>query len=160
MPALLALIGPVACTEDPTLDTVGGSGTTTDADPECSQAAPDAAPRFLPCDVEAVLRAKCQRCHNSKAVLDVCYAAKTCRKGPFPLLTWSDTHKLQGATPTFELMRQAVESNFMPFQVTDISPPVERLTAGEKATLINWTRACAPGRSTACPVPEDGGTTP
>jgi hypothetical protein len=153
-PALLAMIGPIACTEDPTLDTVGGSGTTNDARQECSRAAPDAAPRFLPCDVEAVLRDKCQRCHNSAAALDRCFPAKTCLRGPFPLLTWSDTHELQGTTPTFELMEHAVSTDFMPFKTTGISPPVEPLTALEKATLINWTKACAPAVSTACPRPE------
>jgi hypothetical protein len=152
-----ALVALVACTEDPTLDRVGGSGSNNDARPECPQVAADAQPRFLPCNVEAVLRAKCQRCHNSKAVLDRCYPAKTCVRGPFPLLTWSDTHALQGSTPTFELMRRAVESGLMPFQTTDISPPVEPLDAEEKATLINWAKACAPAGSKACPASEDGG---
>jgi hypothetical protein len=152
---LLALMGSTACTEDPTLDKVGGSGAIPDAARECSQDAPDAATRFLPCDVEAVLKAKCQRCHNSRAVLDVCYPAKTCVKGPFPLLNWSDTHKPLGTTPIFELMQQAVSSGYMPFKTTDISPPVEPLTTAEKATLINWTQACAPGRPTACPAPGD-----
>lgn len=155
--ALLVVVGLGGCTEDPTLDRVGGSGTTNDARPECSRAAPDAAPRFLPCDVEAVLRAKCQRCHNSKAVLDVCYPAKTCVKGPFPLLTWADTHKIQGTIPTFELMLSAVASDFMPFKVTNISPPVAPLDEDEKATLISWAKACGPARSTACPIGEDAG---
>jgi hypothetical protein len=155
--ALSAFAGLGGCTDDPTLDLVGGSGTTTDARPECSQAAPDAAPRFLPCDVEAVLRAKCQRCHNSTAVLDVCYPAGTCLRGPFPLLTWSDTHQLRGATPTYELMRQAVQDGFMPFTTANVSPPVALLESDEKATLINWANACAPAGSRACDPGDDGG---
>lgn len=155
--ALLALLGPAACTEDPTLDKVGGSGALPDADRTCSLDPPDASPRFLPCDVEAVLRGKCQRCHNSREVLAVCYPAKTCVKGPFPLLTWSDTHAPFGTAPIYEAMLQAVSSGYMPFKTTDISPPVEPLTAAEKAILINWTKACAPGRPTVCPPPEDAG---
>jgi hypothetical protein len=91
-------------------------------------------------------------------VLDSCYVAKTCVKGPFPLLTWSDTHKLQDTTPTFELIHQAIEIDFMPFKTTSISPPVEPLSAEEKATLLRWTAACAPGVSKSCGG-SDGGET-
>jgi len=107
MAAALALAG---CTEDPTLERVGGSGTPgLDAQPSCSESSPDARPRALPCNVEAVLRARCQRCHNSNDELDRCYPAQTCLRGPFPLLTWSDTHSTSyGDSPVFELMQKTV----------------------------------------------------
>jgi hypothetical protein len=60
-------------------------------------------------------------------------------------------------TPTFELMRMAVASGFMPLPAPDLSPPVEPLDAEEKATLIAWANECAPGALNACPSPNDGG---
>lgn len=158
--ALVALLGGLGCTtEDPVLDRVGGTGRAVDGRAgdgkagdgraECSSEVPDAAPRLFPCDVEAVLAAKCQRCHNSNAVLNRCYP-KSCVKAPFPLLTWSDTHQPYGDRPIFEAMHQAVETDYMPFKTTDISPPVAPLTAEEKATLLAWTAACAPAGSRAC----------
>src|ERR1041385_262789 len=138
------------CTEAPRLDTVGGNGKIADARPSCDETPADGSPRAFPCDVEAVLEAKCQRCHNSKAELDRCYPEKTCLKGPFPLLTWSDTHQIYGEKPIFERMYDAVLSGFMPFQTTDISPPTVPLTPSEKETLLVWARACAPPRTTAC----------
>jgi hypothetical protein len=93
-------------------------------------------------------------------VIDACYLAKTCKKGPFPLLTWSDTHQLFGTTPIFELMLNAVQNGYMPFQVTDITPPVAPLGDAEKATLINWAKACAPAGTRACGFGDGGGGTP
>lgn len=151
--AIVATSACFGCMEDPVLDHVGGSGTiTSDASRPCPETVPDARPRSLPCDVEAVLAKKCQRCHNSKAHLDVCYPAKTCLRGPFPLLTWSDTHEDYGGKPVFERMRDAVESDYMPFKTTMISPPVEPLTTAEKSTLIAWTKSCAPPGTVACPA--------
>ena len=60
-------------------------------------------------------------------------------------------------TPTFELMRDAVATGYMPFKTTGITPPVAPLDAEEKGTLIRWTTSCAPARSTACIPVDDAG---
>jgi hypothetical protein len=147
-----------ACTEDPKLEKVGGNGSTdADARPTCADSVPDAEPRFFPCNVEAVLVAKCQRCHNEKAVLDLCSPEKKCLKGPFPLLSWSDTHQLFGDQPIFELMRMAVLTDYMPFKTDTITPPVAPLTADEKATLVAWTTVCAPAGTAPCGPKDAGG---
>jgi len=158
--ALVGLVAVQGCTEDPTLDKVGGTGPlpdaratdgqATDAPVTCDETRADAAPGLLPCDVEAVLAAKCQRCHNSKAVLDVCFPKNTCLRGPFPLLTWSDTHQIYGGKPIFERMHDAVASGFMPFQSTDITPPTAPLEPSEKTTLLEWTKDCAPEGRVTC----------
>lgn len=145
-----------SCTEDPTLDRVGGTGPVADGRARCDETPADASPRSFPCDVEAVLRAKCQRCHDSPAELDRCYPAKTCLRGPFPLLKWSDTHQVYGDKPIFVRMHDAVASDFMPFKSNDITPPTAPLEPGEKATLLAWTAACAPPGSVACSATDAG----
>lgn len=152
-------LGLGGCTEDPSLDRVGGSGSPADGQARCDETPADASPRPFPCDVEAVLRAKCQRCHNSPAVLDRCYPAKTCLHGPFPLLTWSDTHQVYAEKPIFVRMREAVASGYMPFQSNDITPPTAPLEPGEKETLVAWTTACAPPGNAVCGS-RDAGSVP
>ncbi len=105
---------------------------------------------FLPCDVEAVLVAKCQRCHDTPEHLAPCLRRKSCVSGPFPLLTYADTQQGTGNGRIFELMGQAVSLGYMPFTEANVSPPVEPLTDAEKSTLLDWIAACAPGTSTAC----------
>jgi hypothetical protein len=149
--ALAVALVAAGCTEDPKLDRVGGNGSGgSDARPSCSESTPDARPRSFPCDVEAVLRARCQRCHNSSDELDRCSPAKTCLRGPFPLLTWSDTHANFDGTPVFELMQTVVETDFMPLQSPPVSPPAAPLDADQKATLLAWVRSCAPPGTAAC----------
>jgi hypothetical protein len=119
------------------------------ANGDCSAAAEPAA-GFFPCDVEAVLSAKCQRCHNAPDVVRACTDAGTCAPAPFPLLEWSDTRRRLGEDPIYVLMGRAVASGAMPFMLTNITPPTEPLTSAEKQTLLDWIEACAPPSATAC----------
>jgi len=88
---------------------------------------------FLPCDVEDVIQAKCQRCH-----------AEPQRNGaPFPLLVWADTRLDYNAQVVHERMIPAIETDFMPLTELALDPPVQPLTADEKALLLGWLRAGA-----------------
>jgi hypothetical protein len=117
----------------------------------CADAAPEGtAGSFFPCDVDAILAAKCRRCHTTRDVQDVCVADKTCERAPFPLLVWSDTRRAYGTRRPMDLIARVVSDGYMPFQSTRITPPVEKLTEAEKTTLIQWAEACAPPGNVAC----------
>lgn len=90
------------------------------------------------CAVEAVLKAKCRRCHTRPP-----------RHGaPFPLLTWEDTRGMRPRGVIFDLMEQAIKIGSMPFR-TPANPPVEPLTPDEKQILLSWLGRGAPRES--CP---------
>ncbi len=91
------------------------------------------APHF-PCEIEAVIRAKCQRCHNDPPQNDA----------PFPLLTWEDTRRPYGMLLVYEAMLPAIETDFMPLTQLELDPPVEPLTPEEKAPMLDWLRDEAP----------------
>lgn len=120
----------------------------------CEALAVDAGQDVFPCDVDAVLEAKCRRCHASAAVLDVCVPAKTCARAPFPLLVWSDTRRDMGdGRVVYEHMIDVVRTDFMPLQDPSLQPPVEKLTDAEKRTLLDWLEAGAPAGQCQCSTP-------
>jgi uncharacterized membrane protein len=82
----------------------------------------------FPCEVEDVIQAKCQRCHQQPPE----------NGAPFPLLTWEDTQKMYGVQLVYEAMLPAVETDFMPYTQIPLDPPVEPLTPQEKALLLDW----------------------
>ncbi len=96
----------------------------------------------LPANVDAVLAAKCRRCHG----------APTRHAAPFPLYTWADTRAVHNGQPIYQRMGMAVETGFMP-QMIPANPPVERLTEEEKRTLIAWVAAGAPSESLLAQAP-------
>jgi hypothetical protein len=104
--------------------------------------APDTAPAgYFPCDVEAVLKAKCHTCHN--AMNPRPFGA------PFPLLDYANTQMAYSATlKVWQVMKTAVESGFMPFAGSPTGP----LTADEKTTLLGWLNASAPAAAQRCPA--------
>ena len=57
---------------------------------------------------------------------------------------------LGGGVRVIDLLARVIESGEMPYQSDSIKPPVEKLTADEKATLVSWAKACAPGVGMAC----------
>jgi hypothetical protein len=118
---------------------------------ECDDSAIDPSSASFPCAVETVIAAKCRRCHDVKAVTDVCRAAGECLATPFPLLTWADTRQDLGSKQVLERMITAVSVGFMPLQDPDLMPPVEALTAAEKETLLDWLMSCAPPADDASP---------
>jgi hypothetical protein len=101
------------------------------------------------CDALAVIRAKCQRCHQEPP-----------RNGaPVPFLTYEDTQAPYGMS-TFkysDVMVSVVEDGTMPYVVlnkppSNLMPPVEPLLDDEKTTLLGWLKQGArPEGGTECP---------
>jgi hypothetical protein len=75
-----------------------------------------------------------------------------------PLLTYEDTQAEWSSTQsTHDVMLDVVSRDIMPYVAlndppTSIMPPVEPLTASEKATLVGWLEQGAlPEGGTDCP---------
>jgi hypothetical protein len=100
------------------------------------------------CDALTVVRAKCQRCHTDP----------TQNGAPVPFLTFEDFHEFYFAdVKWWQRAVQVVESDYMPYVAlnnppTSLMPPVEPLTADEKATLMGWfMQGALPEGGTDCP---------
>jgi hypothetical protein len=93
----------------------------------------DAGPH-LPCDVEAVLAAKCRRCHGSP----------TMQGAPFSLFTQADFLAPYAGSTVEARAVLALESDFMPLN----GPP---LSAADKAVMIGWLDAGVPLSTATCP---------
>ncbi|HEY6557800.1 MAG TPA: hypothetical protein VI072_11020 [Polyangiaceae bacterium] len=87
---------------------------------------------YLPCNVETVLKAKCQSCH----------AATPLYGAPLPLMTYDDTQVPYKGLSAWRSMKDAVESETMP-QGT-------KLDAAEKKTLMDWFALGALGAEKSC----------
>jgi hypothetical protein len=87
----------------------------------------------LPCDVEAVLKAKCRRCHGEPRR----------HSAPFFLLRWDDFQFMHRNEPLYAHVAKVVRSGFMPYRIP-ANPPVEPLTDAEKKVLIDWSEAGGP----------------
>jgi uncharacterized membrane protein len=93
------------------------------------QGQPDApAAGQLPCEVERVLRARCQECHT----------APPKNGAPFPLLTYANTQADYFGKPIYERMRVAIDTDFMPLA------PREKLSDADRAVMLEWIDAGAP----------------
>jgi uncharacterized membrane protein len=95
------------------------------------------------CEIQAILAAKCQRCHQRPAL----------HGAPFALLTYADTQVRDSkGRARFEQIADAVGSEYMPPQFIELAPAVALLTTDERATLLAW---CAQGAllggSSTCP---------
>ena len=143
LPLLVAVLAG-ACSSDsgtPAADG-GASGLSSDVG-SGAEASPlvDATPTsgFYPCDVEAVLKAKCHTCHTMPP-----------RNGaPMSLLAWEATQKLVGGSATTKVWQRAreyVSTGYMPFQGSPTGP----LTASEKSTLLTWLEGGAQPAPQAC----------
>ena len=115
------------------------------SDPSANDASPPGAPTSTVdsgapadsewCAVDLVLSHKCRRCHQDPPK----------NGAPFSLLTYADTQLVDGrGKPRFVRMADAVSSGYMPAQFVALDPPVEALTAEERATLLGWCEAGAP----------------
>jgi hypothetical protein len=101
------------------------------------------------CDALTVVRAKCQRCHGDPLA----------NAAPVPFLTFEDFSAPYGtSTQTYgEVATRVVENDVMPYVALNdlpdpIMPPVEPLTAAEKATLLGWLKqGRMPEGGTSCP---------
>ncbi|MEZ4297522.1 MAG: hypothetical protein R3B70_21350 [Polyangiaceae bacterium] len=121
-----------------TTDSAGGGGSGGTGGAMCSA---DPESGDFPCDVHAVLVAKCQTCHAETHVSGA----------PIDLLACSRFHEPDcgGVKTRFETARTYVAANFMP-------NAGQTLTAEEKKTLLDWLDACAPCEpeaSTGCGAP-------
>jgi len=90
---------------------------------EASAAGPSSG---IPCEAEQVLRDVCRQCHGSPPV----------QGAPFPLVTWEDTHALYYDKPIWQLMKNAVETGYMPLAPVTMTPE-------QKASLLGWLDAGA-----------------
>lgn len=101
------------------------------------------------CDALAVIRAKCQRCHGEPLQ----------HGAPVAFLSYEDTQAPYFTTDKqwWEVMLADVTKDLMPYVAlndppTSVKPPVEPLTAAEKATLLGWLQQGAlPEGGTDCP---------
>lgn len=92
----------------------------------------------FPCAVDAVLEAKCRRCHTRP----------TRHAAPFALLTWAETRAYRHQTEVHVLMERAIKGGTMPQRIP-ANPPIEPLTADERWVLLDWLGKGAPRGS--CP---------
>jgi uncharacterized membrane protein len=116
------------------------------ADAGSGEATDGASAGFIPCDVEAVLKAKCQTCHTMPPKLGA----------PMSLISWADLHKPTPSNPnrqTWEQARDFVRTGVMP----PPGSPTGALTAPERATLLGWLEQGAPGTARGCEVTDAGG---
>lgn len=105
--------------------------------------------RPIPGCVLQVIQDKCQRCHGDPLQ----------HGAPVAFFTVDDfqARYFDSDSKWWEIAAAQVEDGSMPFMALNtlpepIMPPVEPLTAGEKATLLGWLKAGAmPGDAAACP---------
>jgi hypothetical protein len=134
------------CEHEPELERVGG-GPLPELDASsdaklCPPFDPAIVTPAYPCEIEAIVVAKCQRCHSDPPRPFV----------PFKLTAWEDTQVDYAGKPVHELMYSAVSLGAMPYMLFNLDPPVEALTETEKGTLLAWLADCAPpAEKTACP---------
>ena len=116
-----------ACTADPAglrmraRDTNAPSRTD---DVTSGEGAPAETATGLPCDVDAVLKSKCQTCHASEPK----YGAST------SLVTYDDLHEEHAGKKLLDLVKQRIHDDARPMPPT----PNPRLAAEEAATLDAW----------------------
>ena len=105
----------------------------------------------LPCDVDAVLAARCRSCHAPAPLFGA----------PMPLTTYGDLHapsKSAAGVPVFQRIHARIHDDAQPMP----PPPNARLDASDAATLDAWVQAGAPAAAAgaSCTATPDGGTTP
>jgi uncharacterized membrane protein len=95
----------------------------------------------FPCDVEAVIKSRCLRCHSDPPVMNA----------PFPLTTYPDTQAdVPGSgMPIWKEMALVITSMDMMPAIMPPTPPF--LTDTQQTTLLDWIDAGAP------PANADGG---
>ena len=93
------------------------------------------------CAVQAVLVAKCQRCHSLPPL----------HGAPFALVTYEDTQLLnRRGEARFVSIEAVVTEGFMPPSFIELSPAVEPLGESERELLVDWCRAGGLPAAAAC----------
>ncbi len=94
----------------------------------------------LPCDVDAVLKARCQTCHASPPK----FGASA------PLVTWDDLQKpgpgANAGKKVYELVASRIHDDAGPMPPS----PQPRLAGAELATVDSWIKAGAPASTATC----------
>jgi hypothetical protein len=86
----------------------------------------------IPADVQTVLAAKCQVCHQDPPLMGA----------PFPLLTYAEIHSDFAANfPKYKEMHALIQPDGSPHMPFGTAP---QLTADEFSTLDDWLLDCAP----------------
>jgi hypothetical protein len=118
----------LACAHSEPMSTTGRGGATQVEMNGADGGEPlDLAPDF--CAARAVLRDKCQRCHQEP----------TLNGAPFPLLTYDDTQVVdRKGVPRSQRMKDAIESDYMPPLFLELEPAVEPLQESERTALLGW----------------------
>jgi hypothetical protein len=129
---LLAVTLDAACGGgDPASPTFTPTVTADDAS-SSSDDASSPATGTIPTDVEAVLSARCQTCHQDPPL----------NGAPFPLLTYADVHGLFDDTiPKYQEMHALIQPDGSPHMPFGTAP---QLDATQFSTLDDWLVAGAP----------------
>lgn len=150
---LLASLLQLGCASDePKIDRRGGETPDSDGvggDRATASGGADSGAAVSFCDALRVMRAKCHRCHGAPLANDA----------PVPFLAYEDTQVpyFDSGKKYSDIMLSVVERDVMPYVSlnegsTPIMPPVQPLTAAEKATLLSWLKQGAlPTGGTDCP---------
>ncbi|HEX3769881.1 MAG TPA: hypothetical protein VHV30_03405 [Polyangiaceae bacterium] len=86
----------------------------------------------IPADVQTVLAAKCQVCHQDPPI----------NGAPFPLLTYAEIHSIFAANiPKYQEMHALIQPDGSPHMPFGKAP---QLSTDEFSTLDNWLLDCAP----------------
>lgn len=90
-------------------------------------------PGQLPREVDAVIEARCRRCHTNPPE----------NFAPMPLVTWRDTQRRSGGVPIYERIASRIQSEDFPM------PPLEAdentaFTEAERTILLAWIAAGTP----------------
>jgi hypothetical protein len=101
----------------------------------------------FPCDVFAIIHAKCNPCHQMPPL----------NGAPFPELTYADTQKVYAQGPPERLIFQQMYLQIQPGASPQM-PLIGTLTAAEFAKLSGWLAECAPPvpAGTGCGCPGNG----
>ena len=97
----------------------------------------DDAAEAIPCEVQQVLQAKCQRCHGDPVE----------EGAPFSLVTLEDLKRDTASGPVYERVLRALETEYMPPDFLTLDPPVQELTDDELDVLLEWVEAGAPAEN-------------
>jgi hypothetical protein len=91
----------------------------------------------VPCDVDAILKDKCQRCHGEKPQFGA----------PMPLVTWEDVQAPGKSDPSKKVL------DLMLLRINDAQNPMpqgDTLAPHEKTALETWLKAGAPKGGATC----------
>jgi len=99
----------------------------------------------LPCAVDAVLVASCQKCHSSPPQFGA----------PMPLVTYADLQAPARSNPS-QKVYEVVETRIHDTAAPMPQPPNPPLDAADTATIDSWVAAGAPSGTATCSAPDAG----